>query len=293
MPIILVTAKTDTRDVVTGLQAGADEYLTKPVDQTALVARVKSALRIKELHDRVQAQADDLAALNRALEARVAAQVAEIERMSRLRRFLSPQIAALVLSDGDEHLLNHHRREVTVVFCDLRGFTAFAETAEPEDVMGVLGGYHRGLGQFIHRYEGTLAHFAGDGAMVIFNDPIPCPNPCERAVRMAEGLRGEILAQATEWRRFGHKFGFSVGVAHGYATLGCIGFDGRQDYSAIGTVVNLAARLCAEAADGQILIDGKVQAAVESLADVAPVSEVAPKGIRRTVSAFELKRLHS
>jgi adenylate cyclase len=291
MPIILVTAKADTRDVVTGLEAGADEYLSKPVDQTALVARVKSVLRLKALHDQVQAQAGELAALNRTLEARVAAQVAEIERMGRLRRFLSPQIANLVLADGQEHLLDSHRREVTVIFCDLRGFTAFAETAEPEEVMAVLNEYHRSLGQFIHRHEGTLAHFAGDGAMVIFNDPVPCSNPCERAVRMADGLRAEIGDQARLWRRYGHEFGFGVGIAHGYATLGCIGFKGRQDYSAIGTVVNLAARLCSDAANGQILIDGKVQKAVEPVAESAPAGEVTLKGIRRPVRAFELLHL--
>jgi len=184
MPIILVTAKSDTRDVVTGLDAGADEYLTKPIDQTALVARVKSVLRVKALHDQVQAQAADLANWNRTLERRVAEQVAEIERARRLKRFLPPQIADLVLADGAEDILQSHRREVTVVFCDLRGFTAFAETAEPEEVMTVLTDYHRGLGALIHKYEGTVVQFAGDGVMVLFNDPVACPNPCERAVRM-------------------------------------------------------------------------------------------------------------
>lgn len=291
MPIILVTAKADTRDVVIGLEVGADEYLTKPVDQTALVARVKSVLRLKALHDQVQAQAADLTSLNQTLELRIAAQVAEIERMGRLRRFLSPQIADLVLSDEQERLLDSHRREVTVVFCDLRGFTSFAETAEPEEVMAVLREYHTSLGRIIHQYEGTLGHFAGDGAMVIFNDPVPCPNPCERAVRMADGLRAAIISQATEWRRYGHEFGIGIGIAHGYATLGCIGFDGRQDYSAIGTAVNLAARLCTDATSGQILIDGKVQTAVESIAESESAEEVMLKGIRRPVQAFELRRL--
>jgi len=293
MPIILVTAKADTRDVVAGLRAGADEYLTKPVDQTALVARVRSALRIKELYDQVQAQAEDLSELNRALEARVAAQVDEIQRMGRLRRFLSPTIADLVLVDGREHLLESHRSEVTVLCCDLRGFTAFAETAEPEDVTAVLGAYHGSLGDLIHQHEGTLTHFAGDGAMVIFNDPIACPNPCERAVRMADALRDAIGAQVETWRRFGHEFGFGVGIAHGYATLGCIGFEGRQDYSAVGAVVNLAARLCSTAAADEILIDGRVHTAVEPLVHSSPSEKAALKGIRRPIAAFAVHGLRA
>jgi class 3 adenylate cyclase len=289
MPIILVTAKSDTRDVVAGLEAGADEYLTKPIDQTALVARVKSVLRLKALHDQVQAQAADLAAWNRTLEQRVAAQVTEIERIGRLKRFLSPQIASLVLIDGQERLLESHRREVTVVFCDLRGFTAFAETAEPEEVMTVLGEYHRQLGALIHHHGGTLAHFAGDGLMVIFNDPVPCPDPCGSATRMALEMRDAIAKLAAGWRRRGHDLGFGAGVAHGYATLGCIGFEGRLDYSAIGSVVNLAARLCGAAASGQVLVDGRVQAAIETWARTIPAGEVALKGFRRPVAAFRLE----
>jgi class 3 adenylate cyclase len=289
MPIILVTAKSDTRDVVAGLEAGADEYLTKPIDQTALVARVKSVLRLKALHDQVQAQAADLAAWNRTLEERVAAQVAEIDRIGRLKRFLSPEIASLVISDGQERLLESHRREVTVVFCDLRGFTAFAETAEPEEVMAVLGDYHRRLGALIHKHGGTLAHFAGDGVMVIFNDPVPCPDPCDRAARMALEMCADVAALAAGWRRHGHELGFGAGIAHGYATLGCIGFEGRLDYSAIGSVVNLAARLCGEAASGQVLIDGRVQAAVEPWAGTTSAGEVTLKGIRRPVAAFVLE----
>jgi CheY-like chemotaxis protein/GGDEF domain-containing protein len=240
MPIILATARADSKDVVTGLDAGADEYLTKPIDQTALVARVKSVLRVKALHDQVQAQAADLASWNRTLEQRVAEQVAEIERAERLKRFLPPQIADLVLSDGDDRLLRSHRREVTVVFCDLRGFTAFAETAEPEEVMAVLTDYHRSLGVLIHKYEGTVGHFSGDGVMILFNDPVLCPNPCERAARMAIEMCAEIANLALSWHKYGHTLGFGVGIAHGYATLGCIGFEGRYDYSAIGTVVNLS-----------------------------------------------------
>jgi adenylate cyclase len=176
-PVILVTSKADSKDVIAGLDAGADEYLTKPIDQAALVARVKSALRIKALHDQVQAHAADVAAWNRALEERVAQQVVEIERVGRLRRFLSPQVAQLVISAGEDRLLEFHRRDVTVVFCDLRGFTAFSETAEPEEVMAILREYHAALGLLINTFEGTIERFTGDGVMVLFNDPLPCPDP--------------------------------------------------------------------------------------------------------------------
>src|SRR2546425_1147131 len=199
MPIIMVTAKADSKDVVAGLEAGADEYLTKPLDQAALVARVKSMLRIKTLHDTVQEQAARLEAQsaqltewNRTLEQRVAEQLAELERVGRLKRFFSPQLAELVVSSGGERLLESHRREITVVFCDLRGFTAFSETAEPEEVMGVLREYHTALGTLIFRFEGTLEHFAGDGLMVVFNDPLPCADPPARARRMAVAMRRQM-----------------------------------------------------------------------------------------------------
>src|SRR5690606_28163401 len=235
MPVILVTAKADPDDIVAGLDAGSDEYVVKPVDHAALIARVRSILRIKALHDTVQQQAAQLEAWNRTLEERVATQLAEIERLGALRRFLSPQVAALV-SAGDEHLLESHRREVTVVFCDLRGFTAFAETSEPEEVMGVLRQYHAALGELIFRHEGTVQHFAGDGVVVLFNDPLPCPDPTARAVRMALSMRARIAELSESWRRQGHHLGFGVGIAQGYATLGMIGFEGRFDYAAIGPV---------------------------------------------------------
>src|SRR6516165_1481708 len=218
MPIILVTAKTASTDVVEGLDAGADEYLTKPIDQAALVARVRSVLRIKALHDQVQAQAADLATWNQTLEQRVNEQVCELDRMNKLKGFLSPQIAKLVVSD--EKLLESHRRDITAVFCDLRGFTAFAEHAEPEDIITVLQEYYRCLGESIDRFDGTLQHFAGDGLLIIFNDPIPCPEPAVRAVRMAVELRAHIAALAEKWRRYGHELGFGIGVASGHATLG-------------------------------------------------------------------------
>jgi class 3 adenylate cyclase len=290
MPIILVTAKADAKDVVAGLDAGADEYLTKPVDQLALVARVKSVLRLKGLHDEVQRQAAELAEMNRSLERRVAEQLSEIERVSRLKRFLSPHIAELIISSGED-ILKSHRRDITVLFCDLRGFTAFAETAEPEEVMGVLRDYHDSLGASVRKYEGTLDRFAGDGLNVLFNDPLPCSEPALRAVRMAVEMRQDIGALSASWRKHGHDLGFGIGIAHGYATLGQIGFEGRYDYSAIGTVVNLAARLCGEALAGQILIDGKVKAAVEAAADLEPAGDLVLKGFHRPVPAFNVRSI--
>ncbi len=291
MAVILVTAKADSRDVVAGLEAGADEYLTKPVDQVALVARVKSVLRLKELHDRVLAQAADLASWNRELEERVAAQVCELEQVGRLKRFLAPQIAEAIVSSGNDKILESHRREITVVFCDLRGFTSFSETAAPEDVMGVLREYQSCLGMLVDKFEGTVERFTGDGMMVWFNDPLPCDDPCGRAVRMGIEMRDCIAALAANWRKRDRDLGFAIGMAHGYATLGRIGFERRFDYAAVGMVVNLAARLCGEAADGQILIDSKVRAAVENLAATEPVGELALKGFNRPVKAFNVKGL--
>jgi adenylate cyclase len=296
IPIILVTARSDTKDIVRGLEAGGDEYVTKPIDQSALVARVRSTLRIKELHDTVQdqskhlaAQASELANWNATLNQRVNEQVAEIERMGRLRSFLSPQIAALVVSSGGEQLLDSHRRQITVLHCDLRGFTGFAEIAEPEEVIKILREYHEALGRLIDKFEATLERFAGDGVMVWFNDPLPCPNPCERAVRMAVEMRASVSELAARWRKQGHELGFGVGIAHGYATLGRIGFEGRFDYAAVGTVVNLAARLCSQALDGQILIDPKVQAATEAIATTETAGELALKGLHRPIAAFNVR----
>jgi adenylate cyclase len=290
-PVILVTSKADTKDVVAGLDAGADEYLTKPIDQAALVARVRSVLRIKTLHDQVHAQAAELASWNRTLEQRVDEQIGEIERIGRLKRFLSPQVAHLV-STGDERVLESHRGEVSVVFCDLRDFTAFAEAAEPEEVMGVLREYHGTLGGLIDKFEGTVERFAGDGLLVLFNDPLPCPDPSLRAVRMAVEMRDEVAKLAVTWRTYGHELGFGIGIAHGFATLGCIGFEGRFQYSATGTVANLASRLCDHARNGQILVDAKVHAAVKASVELESVGELDLKGFRRPVKAFNVCKLH-
>jgi adenylate cyclase len=300
IPVILVTARADAKDVIAGLESGGDDYLTKPVDHAALSARVRAMLRIKTLHDTVRAQAQrleeqaaDLAALNRTLEERVAAQVDEIARVGRLKRFLAPQIAETIVSSGGETILEHHRRDIVVLFCDMRGFTTFAETAEPEDVMAVLGEYHNALGPLIHRYEGTLDRFAGDGLIVFFNDPVPCPDPVFRAVRLAVAMREAVAALARSWAARGHEIGFGVGIAQGYATLGRIGFADRFDYSAIGTVTNLAARLCDEAENGQILVPRRIAAAIDKVAEFEPLGDLALKGLSRPVAVLNVRNVAS
>jgi class 3 adenylate cyclase/CheY-like chemotaxis protein len=281
IPIILVTAKADAKDVVAGLDAGGDDYLTKPFDHASLVARVRSMLRIKALHDTVEAQRAELKTLNANLENRVAEQVSEIERVNRLRRFLAPQLVEMIVTSGGEHVFQSHRREIVVLFCDLRGFTAFAETAEPEDVMAVLRSYHEALGPLVHRHEGTLMRFTGDGLMVFFNDPIPCPDPAARAVRLAIDMRTTAATLTAEWRGRGHEIGFGIGIAQGYATLGRIGFNDQIDYTAMGTVTNLAARLCDAARDGQILVSQRVAASIEGVATLSSLGDVPLKGLTR------------
>jgi len=291
VPVILVTAKTDPKDIVAGLEAGGDEYLTKPVDQAALVARVKSMLRIKNLHDTVQALADERAEWNRTLERRVEEQVGQLEQLGRLKRFFSPQLAELIVAGGADDPLKTHRREVTVVFLDLRGFTAFAETAEPEEVMGVLGEYHAAMGKLIVEHEGTLERFTGDGMMVFFNDPVPIPNPAERALRMAVAMRECVAGLIQKWRKLGFTLDLGIGIAQGYATIGAIGFEGRLDYGAIGTVTNLASRLCGEAGGGQILISARVAASVESMIDAEDIGALTLKGLARPVPIWRLRGL--
>jgi class 3 adenylate cyclase len=296
VPVILVTAKADTRDIVQGLEAGGDDYLTKPYEQAALVARVRSLLRVKELHDTVLQQAtqlkeqtEQLSSWNRLLEERVATQLAEIERIGRLQRFLAPQVAQMIASsDAPESVLASHRREVTVVFCDLRGFTAFTETSEPEEVMGVLHEYHESLGELIFRYEGTLDRFAGDGIMIIFNDPIPCADHTERAVHLALDMRERVETLSKQWRRKGHELGFGVGIAAGYATLGQIGFEQRREYTAIGSVINLASRLCDEARPGQIVIGQRAFSSVEQHVEAASIGELSLKGFAKPIAAYEI-----
>jgi adenylate cyclase len=299
-PIIMVTALTDSKDLVRGFEAGGDDYLTKPVDRQELSARVKSMLRIKSLHDTVQEQAQRLKAQsaelerwNATLEARVVQQLGELEKVSRLKRFFSPQLAELIVQGGADDPLQSHRREVTVVFLDLRGFTSFAEVAEPEEVMAVLRDYHARMGKVILAYEGTLERFTGDGMMIFFNDPVPVADPAERALRMTLDMRDHAEELAARWRKRGYELHAGIGVAQGYATIGAIGFEGRLDYGAIGTVTNLAAKLCAEAQGGQILISQRVHAAVSELVDAEPVGELSLKGFQRPIAAFKVLRLKS
>jgi DNA-binding NarL/FixJ family response regulator len=297
IPVIMVTARADSADIVVGLEAGADEYLTKPVDVDALLARVRSMLRIKILQDatreqtvRLEQQAVELAEWNRSLEERVRDQVTELERVGRLKRFMAPQLVDLLISEGPQ-VLESHRREITVVFCDLRGFTGFAEGAEPEEVMGVLRTFHGAMGELVHTYEGTLERFTGDGMMVFFNDPLPCPDPAPRAVRMAIAMRRRLVEMSKDWRKRGYELGLGVGIDQGYATIGEIGFEGRVDYGAIGTVTNLAKRLCDQAEPGQILISQRVQAIVEGLVDLEPAGDLALKGFLKPVAAHRVVRL--
>ena len=293
IPIIMVTAKSDPKDIVAGLEAGGDEYLTKPVDQAALVARVKSMLRIKQLHDALQDVAEERAEWNRSLERRVADQVGQLERLGRLKRFFSPQLAELIVAGGADDPLKTHRREVTVVFLDLRGFTAFAETAEPEEVMGVLREYHAEMGALILAHEGTLERFTGDGMMIFFNDPVTVADPAERAMRMALAMRDRVRHLSIGWRKRGHDLALGVGIAQGYATIGAIGFEGRWDYGAIGTVTNLAARLCGEAQGGQILVSSRVAGMLEEVVDLEDVGTLTLKGFLKPVSVFNARALRT
>jgi adenylate cyclase len=259
------------------------------------VIAIGNARLLKELRDRtdeVEAQSQELVNLNQHLEQRVIHQVGEIERISRLRRFLPPQVADLIVASGTEAQLESHRREITALFCDVRGFTGFTESAEAEDVMALLREYHAAVGEKITKYSGTLERFAGDGVMVVFNDPVEIENPALQAVLMAVEMREAIGSLTEKWGRLGHDIGFGIGIAHGFATLGTVGFEGRFDYAAIGTVSNVASRLCDEAKPGQILISPRVLMAVEDAVAVEPVGEFALKGIRRPLAAYNVLATH-
>jgi len=290
LPVVMITAS-GNQEKTRAIEAGADDFVSKPFDQSELLARVASLARIKRYHDTITQQAAELAQWNAKLETRVLTQLGELQRMNRLRRFLSPQVAELVINSGDDSILGGHRREIVVVFCDLRGFTAFAESSEPEEVMGVLGEYHAALGELIFRYEGTLERFTGDGLMVFFNDPIPLDRPAQRAVEMALAMRDRVRTLAEGWSRLGHDLGFGVGIAQGFATLGRIGYEGRFDYAAIGSVTNLAARLCGDAGAGQVLVSQRVFSAVDDVAVGESVGTLQLRGFSRAIQAFSVSRI--
>lgn len=286
LPVVMVTSS-DTEVRFNAIEAGADDFIVKPFDQQELLARVRSLVRIKQYHDKIESQTAELADWNRTLQARVEEQVAELERMNSLRRFVSPTLAELILSQG-ESILDSHRREIAVLFADLRGWTSFSATTEPEEVMGVIQDFHASMGDLILEFEATVGWFAGDGLMVWFNDPIPCSDPAHRAVKLAVEMRRVMAERASKWRKRGHELDFSVGIALGYATLGKIGFDGRYDYGAVGSVMNLASRLCDEASSGQILVSERVLSEVENLVNAEPAGELILKGFARPVSAFSI-----
>jgi adenylate cyclase len=254
-----------------------------------LKSSVRARVEIPERQDdTVRAPNSSLADWTRRLEFRLAEQTKELARLSRLKRFFSPQVAELIVSDDADHLLKGHRREIVVVFVDLRGFTAFAETAEPEDVAAILSEYQAEIGRLVLSYEGTLERFTGDGIMIFFNDPVPIPDPAALAIRMALDMRDRLKALSYRWHRLGHVLNFGIGIAQGYATVGAIGFEGRRDYAAIGPVTNLASRLCDEAEDGQILVTQRVASAIEVGADLERLPDLVLKGFLRPVSAFNV-----
>ena len=291
IPVIVLSALDEIGSVVRCIELGAEDYLPKPFDPVLLRARIGACLEKKRLRDQEVQLRRELAEWNQTLEARVLEQVRQLERLERLKRFFSPQLAELIVSGGAEDPLKTHRREITVVYLDLRGFTAFAETAEPEEVMNVLREYHAAMGRLIVEHEGTLEHFAGDGMLIFFNDPTPIPNPAEQAVRMALAMRERVKELTVKWRKLGYELGFGVGIAQGYATIGAIGFEGRWEYGAIGTVPNLAARLCGEAKPGEILVPQRLLGTVEELVGAEPAGELTLKGFHRPVTAYNILRL--
>ena len=288
LPVVMITASGD-QEKISAIQAGADDFVSKPFNTGELLARVASLARVKRYHDTINQQAEELRRWNAELEARVQAQVEDLQRVNRLRRFLPPQLVELLMDSGDEEFLRSHRREIVVVFCDLRGFTSFAETSEPEEVMGVLQEYHEAMGEVIFAYGGTLERFTGDGLMVFFNDPFPIDDAPARALRMSVAMRERVQVLAGEWRRRGHDLALGVGIAQGFATLGRIGFEGRFDYAAIGSVPNLASRLCDTAAPWQVLASQRVFHAAEPVGDGKPITELQLKGFSRPVQVFDVR----
>ena len=293
IPVIFVTAMNEVEDETRGLALGAVDYVTKPISAPIVKARVKTHLALYEqaremehMIAKLKAQAGELAEWNRTLEQRVAEGVSQLERLGRLKRFFSPSVVELLLSGSAEDPLKSHRSEIAAVFLDLRGFTTFTETSAPEDVMGVIGEYHEAMGELIMAHSGTVERFAGDGIMIFFNDPVRVDNPAGKAVAMAIAMQERFATLAQGWQKRGYEIAMGIGVAQGYATIGAIGFEGRRDYGAIGTVTNLAARLCGEAGGGQILISQRVQGLVADFAKTDPIGELSLKGFHRPVMAY-------
>jgi class 3 adenylate cyclase len=291
IPVLMISSLEDTDIVARCIELGAEDYLPKPFSPVILRARVEACLEKKRLRDQEVRLAAQLAEWSRTLEQRVAEQVAQVERLGRLKRFFSPQLAELIVAGGTEDPLRTHRRQVTVVFLDLRGFTSFAESVEPEELMGVLREFHGAMGELILKHEGTLERFTGDGMMIFFNDPVEVADHAERAVRMAVEMRERVAVLVSKWKSRGWDLALGVGIAQGDATLGAIGFDGRWDYGAIGTVTNLAARLCSEAKAGQILLSSRMASLVEGLVEAEEVGSLMLRGLKKPVPAHNVTGL--
>jgi adenylate cyclase len=288
LPVVLVTSLDPQGERVKGIEAGADDFLQKPINQPELLARVRSLLRVKTLQDEVARQAAELRVWNATLEERVQACVAEIEGLGRLKRFFSAPVAEAIVSAGEQSMLAPHRRDICCAFVDLRGFTSFTDNAEPEEVMAVLSEFHAGMGPIITAHQGTVPHFAGDGILIFFNDPLPVDDPCGHAARMALAMQEAFVALAARWAKLGYELGLGIGIARGYATLGAVGYEGRVDYSAIGSVVNLSARLCGEAGGGQVLVDRRAKASLEDRFALDALEPLVLKGFDKPVPVFRL-----
>ena len=293
IPVVMISSLDEMDSVVRCIELGAEDYLPTPFDPVLLRARIGACLEKKRLRDREALHLRQLAEWNQTLEQRVGEQVSLVERLGRLKRFFSPQLAELIVTGGADDPLKTHRRDLTVCFLDLRGFTAFAESVEPEEVMGVLRQYHADMGRLIIEHEGTLERFTGDGMMIFFNDPVPVADAAERTVRMAVAMRDRVAELIVNWRKLGYELELGIGIAQGYATIGAIGYEGRWDYGAIGPVTNLAARLCGEARPGQILVSKRLLAATGDRFDVESVGELILKGMQRPVTAFNILRVKS